>query len=92
VTLNCRIKPERYEALVPFLAENLPNVRSFPGCQRVSVYFDRDDREMLLDEDWLSVEAHQSYIDFITDNGILGSLAAFLEGPPDIRYFTQAAL
>lgn len=87
VTLNCKVKPEQFERLTPFLEENLPNVRGFKGNLRVSVLYDKESREMLLDEEWLSVESHRAYLKFIDKNGVLGNLGNFLEMPPQIKYF-----
>jgi len=44
---------------------------------------------MIFDEDWLSVEHHQQYIKAISENGVMGQLASFLEAPPEIKYFDQ---
>ncbi|MEH6633466.1 MAG: hypothetical protein V7776_21835 [Halopseudomonas aestusnigri] len=87
VTLNCPLKPSGFVKLLPFLQENLPNVRAFEGNKRVSIFFDKPNNEMLIDEDWASVEHHQSYIEFISNNGIMDQLAAFLSLPPTIKYF-----
>ncbi len=89
VTLNCQIKPDHFQELLPFLETNLPNVRGFNGNLRVSVLFNNENSEMLLDEEWLSVDNHQAYLKFIEDNGVLGKLGAFLDSPPQIRYFQQ---
>ncbi|WP_125719024.1 putative quinol monooxygenase [Pseudoalteromonas rubra] len=87
VTLNCQVKPEQFPALLPFLQENLPNVRGFKGNMRVSVLFDKANNEMLLDEQWLSAQSHQAYLHYISDNGVLAALSAFLSAPPVIKYF-----
>ncbi|WP_295895604.1 antibiotic biosynthesis monooxygenase [uncultured Vibrio sp.] len=87
VTLNCQIKSDQIDTLRPFLESNLPNVRGFTGNRRVSVLFDQDSNEMLLDEEWASVESHQAYIQFIAENGVLEKLGRFLETPPQIKYF-----
>ncbi|UXI02598.1 putative quinol monooxygenase [Photobacterium sp. TY1-4] len=87
VTLNCPVKPERFQQLLPFLKENLPNVRSFNGNLQVKVLFDQTSNEMLLDEEWLSVESHQAYLSFIHDNGVLDQLGTFLSTQPTIKYF-----
>lgn len=89
VTLNCQIKPDQFQELLPFLEANLPNVRGFNGNMRVSVLFNRENSEMLLDEEWLSVENHQAYLKFIEENGVLGKLGNFLDSPPQIRYFKK---
>jgi len=90
VTLNCQVKPDQLEVLLPFLKKNLPNVRGFNGCMSVTVYFDKESSEMLLEEEWLSIEHHQTYIKYIENNGILGELSAFLASAPVIKYLQKA--
>ena len=87
VTLNCQLKRDLFEVLLPFLEKNLPTVRGFNGCVSVNVYFDSERAEMLLEEEWVSVEAHQSYLKFIEGNGVLGELASHLSAAPTIKYF-----
>ncbi|MCG9680944.1 antibiotic biosynthesis monooxygenase [Vibrio sp. Isolate24] len=89
VTLNCQVKPERFQVLLPFLEDNLPNVRGFQGNMRVKVLFDQKNNEMLLDEEWLTIESHQEYLSFINDNGVLEELSSFLIAPPIIKYFDK---
>ncbi len=89
VTLNCQIKPGEFQVLLPFLEENLPNVRGFKGNMKVSVLLDKKNNEMLLDEEWLSVENHRSYLKFIKENGVLDKLSSFLNAQPIIKYFEK---
>jgi quinol monooxygenase YgiN len=89
VTLSCQVKPEKIEVLLPFLEKNLPNVRGFDGCLGVTIYFDKGSSEMLLEEEWLSIEHHQTYIKHIESNGVLGELAAFLVSAPVIKYLQK---
>ena len=89
VTLSCLVKSGQIETLIPFLQKNLPNVRSFDGCLYVGIYFDKANDEMLIEEEWLSVEKHQAYMSYIEQNGVLGELAAFFESPPTVKYFTK---
>jgi len=87
VTLNCQLKADQFTELRPFLERNLQNVRGFAGNRKVSILFDAKNNEMLLDEEWASIESHQAYLDFIAGNGVLTELSTFLETPPDIKYF-----
>ena len=89
VTLNCQIKPNQFQALLPFLEDNLPTVRGFKGNMQVDVLFDEKNNEMLLDEEWSTEESHQAYLSFISQNGILEALSAFLCAPPTIKYFDK---
>lgn len=90
VTINCQIEADKYQELVPFLETNLSNVRGFKGNRRVSVLFNPNKTEMLLDEEWLSQESHQAYLEFIENNGVLEQLGSFLNSPPQIKYFQMA--
>ncbi len=92
VTLNCQVKADKFQDLVPFLESNLPNVRGFKGNMQVSVLFDKNNSEMLLDEEWLSVESHQAYLRFIDENGVMGKLGSLLKSPPQIKYFKKLEL
>ncbi|USE69630.1 antibiotic biosynthesis monooxygenase [Pseudoalteromonas maricaloris] len=89
VTLNCQVKPEQFQALLPFLEHNLPNVRGFKGNLQVSVLYDEKNDEMLLDEEWLTIESHLAYLNFINNNGVLEKLSSFLSAPPNIKYFNK---
>lgn len=89
VTLNCQVKPDQFQSLLPFLEDNLPNVRGFKGNMLVRVLFDKKNNEMLLDEEWLNVKTHQAYLSFINNNGVLDKLSSFLSSPPKIKYFEK---
>jgi len=89
VTLNCFIKENQFEMMKPFLVENLPNVRNFDGCMSVKVLLNQEASQMLLDEEWVSIEHHKQYIAFIASNGVLEQLGAFLEEAPVIEYFNE---
>ena len=92
VMLESKIKLELKKPLFIFLEENLPNVRSFKGCMNVTVLFDEQSGDMLFDEEWISKEHHQAYLAFIQDNGVLADLAAFLQGPPKINYYSKVEI
>jgi quinol monooxygenase YgiN len=87
VLLKSIVKAETIDSLFLFLEKNLPNVRSFKGCLNVTVLYDDASNKIVFDELWTSRENHQAYIAFIESNGVLGSLAEFLEGPPNICYY-----
>ncbi|WP_261841453.1 putative quinol monooxygenase [Aliamphritea ceti] len=92
VTLNCKLKPHTLQDLQPFLKENLPNVRNFAGNIQVNVLLNKEHNEMLLDEEWQSVESHQAYLQFIQNNGVMEQLSHFLDAPPEIKYFHLSEL
>ena len=61
VTINGKVNPSTWDAMTQFLTLNLPS-QHFTGNQRVSVLYDNTNNELLLDEVWASVEAHQAYL------------------------------
>lgn len=44
---------------------------------------------MVFYEEWLSKEDYARYISYISDEGVMETLASFLEGVPDIKYFKR---
>ncbi len=92
VTLNCQINTDKIDTLITFLKQNLPNVRQFPGNIRVNILFDPSRKEMLIDEDWASIEEHKAYIKFITENGIMQELVTYFLVPPIVKYFAPQDL
>lgn len=92
VSLETRIKKGSYEQLLPFLEQNLPNVRGFSGALSVSLFYDQETGDFLIFEEWLSRQHHEQYIKFISDNGVLNQLASFMEGPPDIKYYSRLTI
>ena len=59
-TLNCLLKTEKINTLKPFLTQNLQNVRGFDGCLGVRVFFNENNSEMLLEEEWISTGHYQN--------------------------------
>ena len=92
VTINCSLKAGIVDQLKPFLHQKVPLVRAFNGCQSCSIYFDQSAEEMLIEEQWGSVEMHQQYIQHIQGNGVLQQLASFFSAPPQIKYFIKDAV
>jgi quinol monooxygenase YgiN len=89
VIIESTLREGILDSLLPFLEKNLPSVRGFVGCLNVMVFLDKKSRKMIFDEEWLSVEAHQKYINAIASNGVMGELASFLEAPPEIKYLDR---
>ncbi|MBQ4836941.1 hypothetical protein [Pseudoalteromonas luteoviolacea] len=86
VIIECQLRETKSALLDSFLTENVPTVKGFAGCQRVSISFDKSKTTMLIDEDWQSVEHHKNYMQFIDGNGVMQSLTAFMSEPPRILY------
>ncbi|AOT07867.1 hypothetical protein [Pseudoalteromonas luteoviolacea] len=86
VVIECNLTQGKTGELEAFLLANVPTVRCFSGCERVSISFDENSAVMVIDEDWQSVSHHQKYMQFISDNGVLQQLKSFMSAPPTIRY------
>ncbi len=89
VVIESIVKEGVQDKLLPFLAANLPNTRGFEGCLNVTVFLDQASRKMIFDEEWLSANDHQKYIDTIAGTGVMAELITFLEAPPEIKYFDR---
>lgn len=87
VILEFKVEKNKVKPLMVFLNKNLENVRGFDGCSQVEVYYNPDEDKMIFDEMWESVEQHQKYLGFITENGVMAELASFLASKPEIKYF-----
>ncbi|MCG8312344.1 MAG: antibiotic biosynthesis monooxygenase [Pseudomonadales bacterium] len=89
VFIESTANPDTLDSLMNFLEENLPNVRSFKGCLKVSILFDSETHQMLFEEEWITKENHQAYMQSIEENGILGALSEHLLGMPKISYYQK---
>ncbi len=92
VTLEMRVKNGQIEKLIPFLEQNLQNVRGFKGALSVSLYYDEKSRNFLIYEEWQSQKHHQDYIKFIKENGVMNKLMSFMETAPTVNYFSKLPL
>ena len=86
VILTSNILRDRYQELIAFLQANLPNVRGFRGCRKVTVLLNQETGEMVFHEIWTDQAAHADYIEFIQNNGVMAALIGFLQGPPQVSY------
>ncbi len=92
VTVHGKIQDGQKEKLSSFLEANLPNTRSAPGCRLVEVFFDLDETELVLNEEWLTTEDHQQYISKISDAGAYEELLGFFTEEPAVRYLKKTTL
>ena len=89
VIIESTVKEGALDRLLPFLTANLTNTRGFAGCLNVTVFLDKKSGKMIFDEEWLSRESHEKYINAIAENGVMSELASFLKSPPEIKYFDR---
>lgn len=89
VIIQSTVKKGAMDKLLPFLQDKLPAVRGFKGCMNVTVFLDKKSGVMVFDEEWLSTDAHQAYINTIAQNGVLEELVSYIEAPPEIKYLDR---
>lgn len=88
VLLEIQAKPERAREAVEFFKKNLPDTRSYDGCQSVDVYDNMDKPgNIVVYERWDSRPQYEKYLAWRTESGTMDAFGAMLEGPPSIRFF-----
>lgn len=87
--LHSKVKPEHTDELMSFLEEKLPAVRGFEGCRNVSIYLNKENGDMIFNEQWASKEAHEQYLLSIQNNGVMSQLLGYLASPPNVSYFEK---
>ncbi|MES0880508.1 putative quinol monooxygenase [Roseibium sp. SCP14] len=92
VTLEMTVREQQYAKLEPFLEEKLPAVRSYDGALSVSIFFDQTSNQLLILEEWKSRQHHQSYIQSITENGVMQQLLSFMTTPPEVQYYDRVMI
>lgn len=87
VILVLQVKKSTKKEFFNFLDENIPNVIAFEGCEKLEVFFNEEINEMIISETWANNDAHQKYVNFISNNGVMEKLISFLDDAPSIKYF-----
>ncbi len=92
VILSSKVKNSQVKQFTTFLKDNLSNVRNFEGCISVDILFNHENNDIVFYEKWESRKMHNNYIDFISNNGVMGQLVAFLTKAPEVTYFENLAI
>jgi len=91
IILEVKVKSETKNDLEAFLKEILPDTRSFEGNQGLDVYFDIEEKDvMVLVEKWQSSEHYHKYHEWRLSTGTLDKLRTFLAGKPRRRFLELA--
>ena len=80
------------QPILDFLTENLPDTRSFEGCQSHKVYIEGYSEGIVFIEYWDSAEHYQRYLNWRTETGVLDQLKEMLAEPPVIRIAEDSAV
>ncbi len=90
VLLEAQIKPEDISDMKSYMAEILPDTRTYDGFQGIDVYFNTEDRgNMVGVEHWDSRAHYEKYLAWRTETGVMDKIGTMLAGPPSIRYFER---
>lgn len=90
VLVEASVKSEDISKMKSYVAEIFPDTRAYEGCQRVDLYFNKEDAgNLLLVEHWESRAHHEKYVGWRTETGVMDKIGAMLAGPPSIRYFER---
>ncbi len=92
VSLDTTVKDGKFADFEAFLKENLPNVRRFEGALSVDILYDEETRALKIFEEWKSRQHHGAYLDFISSNGVMEQLVAYLDKPPSVQYYQNLGL
>jgi quinol monooxygenase YgiN len=85
-----QVKPEDISNMKSYLAEILPDTRSYDGCRKIDVYFNTEDTSnMVVVEHWDSRAHHEKYVAWRTETGFMDRIDPMLAGPPSLRYFER---
>lgn len=91
VLLEGQVQPDKIADMKSYLAEILPDTRSYDGCLGIDVQFNLDDPgNMVLVEQWESRGHYEKYLQWRAETGVVAKLVSMLAGPPSIRYFERA--
>lgn len=89
--LELSVQADKIEEMKRFLAEILPDTRTYPGNEGTGDAFQGQDdpNRIVIVELWNARDDHQKYLGWREETGVLGTLAGMLTGPPDIQYFDK---
>lgn len=91
VLLEGQVQSDKIADMRSYLAQILPDTRSYDGCQGIDAQFNMDDPgNMILVEQWESRGHHEKYLQWRTETGAVDKIVSMLAGPPSIRYFEKA--
>jgi len=87
VILDVRVRPEALDELTAFMAEILPDTRTYPGCRWLVSHQDADEpTHLVFIEEWESREDYAAYLEWRLGMGGPQRLAALAAVPPTITY------
>ena len=90
VLLEIKVKPGETSNMKSYMAEIIPDTRTYDGCQGIDVYFDTGDTaSMVAVEVWDSIAHYKKYHAWRKETGVLDKIGTMLTGLPSLRYFER---
>ena len=91
VILEATVKDmDAFEAL---LIKELPATRSYEGCEGLTVHRNVDDTANVVVIERRETRPHyEKYLAWREETGVLDQLVALLEGPPNIRFYSNVGV
>ena len=91
VFIDGQIQSDKIADTKSFMAQVMPDTRSYDGCQGVDVYFNLDDPvNMVVVEQWESLGHFEKYQQWRKETGIMDKIVSMQTRPPSIQYFERA--
>ena len=89
VNLVITAKPERFDDLVAFMQDILPDTAKYDGAQVITCYTDPEKHQLTVHEIWDSKDHQQAYMGWRVETGVVDKLGAFVAGPPSFDEYTH---
>lgn len=87
-TADFRIHPEKLDEFLDVMKAALPDTRAFEGCEGIETYTDQDEAgRVFLVEKWTDRSAHEKYLAWRIEGGMMELLEPYAAGPPTFAYF-----
>ncbi|MFC2003756.1 putative quinol monooxygenase [Chloroflexota bacterium] len=90
VLLELQLQSDKIADMKSYLAQVLPDTRSYDGCQGVDIYSNVDALgNMVAVERWESRGHYDKYLQWRTETGVGDKIISMLAEPPSFRYFER---
>ncbi len=80
ITIEMPVIPEKLEEYLGILKQALVDTRAYKGCQSVATYVEQANSNVVLVEEWDSVEDQQAYMSWRAETGLLDAIVPFMRG------------
>ncbi len=87
VTLEAIIKEGEKDTFLQFMGKGLGLTRQFKGFHHISIHMEENSNHVLFFQKWDSKEAHQSYVRYREESGVLSELLNLFENEPVVKYY-----